>query len=200
MPSVLAVDDDDAFETVIGRDGQPVRILKDQRTSRVSMYMRDGLSPLQVAVMADRQRLHDGSGDPLSLHRPGPRINDGIDRTETARAYEQMCRDSAEAWRRGPGGQQDAGSANYGYTPAPGLRVGEFIAGREGDECMTDDRSPGRLVSENGRLVCRATRRDSAPAWRPDLSLPDSEAIKAQARAEAARDQAEAWRKLGSST
>jgi hypothetical protein len=192
--------DDDAFETVIGRDGRPVKILRDKTTTRIRMSMRDA-NTVAGQIAASKQHVHDGTDYPYALNRPGSRFSDGVNHDAAREAYEQATRDSEAAWRGGPG------NSNYGYTPAPGLKVGEFLGAREGDVCMTDDtHEPGQLVrGDDGRLTCRPTaRRDSAPVldWRGagDLGrlIEDSERIKSEARAAADREASEAWRNLRS--
>jgi hypothetical protein len=67
-------------------------ILKDGRSTRVSMRFRDSLSPLQKAVAADTaartNKITDGrGGDANSLHRPGFRVSAGDARQKVADAY-----------------------------------------------------------------------------------------------------------------
>ena len=52
-------DDDDPFEWIIDHRGRPAKIVKAGVTYRVPMMARDSLSPVQRAVIADRQRVTD---------------------------------------------------------------------------------------------------------------------------------------------
>jgi hypothetical protein len=200
------VDDDDLFETNYDADGKPVRILRDKRSLRVPLMLRDGtpftirdadLTPLQLAVRdharqqdPERQRrIHDGSGNPYALNRPGYRISDQFDDAEAIRAYDQMKFEQANAWRRGlqfspTRERNDAGPPAGAYGPLQPHRLGE--------DC-TIDGAPGTLVaSADGKwLLCqRSPRADSMP-------VTDTEAIKQQVFDEYVERLCNAWRHPG---
>ena len=105
-------DDDD--ESPFDADG----ILKDGRSARVALFMRDSMSPLQRAVMDDayetgRDRvLRDASASLITdafgdtgagLHRPGYRLQPSERSTELARmrdeAYGQVEAQEARRWQ-----------------------------------------------------------------------------------------------------
>ncbi len=128
------IDDDDNFETL--PDGK--KILKDGRSTRVRLQMRDSLSPLQRAVMHDseqrRARLHDGHDNTdLVGHRPGYIMSDAVDERERERAYRNYTIDAINAWR--PTALEDWGAT-------------------AGAVCMTDNKEPGHMRRIGSRLVC----------------------------------------------
>lgn len=113
---------DSDFETLVGHDGKPLRVLKEGHTLRVNMMLRDSLSPVQRAIAIGKERIHDGRGNPLGLHRPGFRFAADASIYDAAQeAYRQATIDRENAWRKDPGGPQDA------------LKTGEFIGPHEGD-------------------------------------------------------------------
>jgi hypothetical protein len=71
-------------------------ILRDGQRLRVPMMMRDHLTPLQRAVLDHSTMVVDDCGD-ASLHRPGYRYIQGMDRSEKAR--NDYIRDTVNAWR-----------------------------------------------------------------------------------------------------
>jgi hypothetical protein len=106
-------DDDDNYETITGRDGKTIRVLKDGSRTRVSMIMRDSLTPLQRAVH-DAHRpvtvVDTFGNDGLALHQPGYRYLNAAPTTPEhavlathdairATAYDEMVRDMCDAWR-----------------------------------------------------------------------------------------------------
>jgi hypothetical protein len=105
-------DDDDAFD----ENG----LLKDGRSFRVRMTMRDANS-VAGQIAASKRVISDGSGNPLSLHRPGNRVLSDASAYDAVRAaFEQATADSENAWRAGPGGvQQDALPPAVDSVPAP---------------------------------------------------------------------------------
>jgi hypothetical protein len=107
-------DDADAF----GEKG----LLKDERSVRVSLFMRDAdsLSPLQRAVAQSSVSVTDGAA-----HRPGFRLADADARSTTAldAAYSEYEEALASAWR-------DADLTGAGERGQQGSR--------EGDSCMRD--------------------------------------------------------------
>jgi len=105
---------DDNFETVTSLDGKPVRVLKDKGRFRVSLIMRDTLSPLQRSVAdetaRDNNRITDGSKpvmtdghstDPLALQRPGWRIPVVNDRRVVTDTYRRVELGQTKAYRLG---------------------------------------------------------------------------------------------------
>jgi hypothetical protein len=137
-------DDDDAFDA----NG----LLKDGRSTRVTM--RDSLTPLQQAIAearASRINVVDAQGATAGLHRPGSRyINDADAYAPTAAARRQAITDTADAWRKPPGGA---------------------AIDDEGNPCTVNG-APGTLVRQrDGGLACVATKqKDSttdarATAW-----------------------------------
>src|SRR4051794_13576019 len=98
-------------------------LLKDGRSVRVSMIMRDGLSPLQRAIREESrvsgraQALREaieqdahaitdefGNDDPLALRRPGPcylSTRDTACDQERAQAYAVADAEAANAWKGG---------------------------------------------------------------------------------------------------
>jgi hypothetical protein len=165
--SMAELENDDAFD----ENG----LLKDGRSFRVGLMMRDHLTPLQRAIAAHshasgrdtmlrdaigsntRPIVTDAIGDSsISLHSPGPRylaphIADSADmrtRLEArAQAYSLADAEAANAWQ---GGVQ------------------------EGDACRVDGER-GVLVKEGNDLVCRPHRsrdardeRAKAYAWRDE--------------------------------
>jgi hypothetical protein len=106
-------DDDDNYETITGRDGKTIRVLKDGSRTRVSMTMRDSLTPLQRAI-DDAHRpvtMVDAFGNSgLALHQPGYRYLSAAPTTAERAvlathdairdaAYQDYCERTAEAWR-----------------------------------------------------------------------------------------------------
>ena len=86
--------DDDDDDSPFDRNG----LLKDGRTTRVSMMARDGLSDVQRAIMADKAtRQFDDSG---CRHRLGPAVlTDQAGRERKAKAYAAMCAELQDAWK-----------------------------------------------------------------------------------------------------
>jgi hypothetical protein len=201
------IDDDDDFETIIGHDGQPVRILRSGRSLRVPLMLRDGepfrmndayLTDLQRAVRdnarADdarrreqQQRIHDGTNNPYPLNRPGYRYSDAVDDSETVRAFDQMCEEQRNAWRKGP---SDAASASLPKARYP------LEPHRIGTAC-TENGEPGTLQVEGDWLVCRTSSRSGADSV-PRSDMSDAEAIKQRAYDEMRAAQRDAWRHLRS--
>jgi hypothetical protein len=184
-------DDDDLFETIIGHDGKPVRVLRDGRRWRVPLTFLDGVQ--RAIALNGRARVRAADNDLLSLHRPGARfLADDTVTDAAAIAYDEMKREQANAWRRGPQQQYDAGPPVGSYGP--------FEARRIGQPCTVDGQ-PGTLVaSADGKwLLCQRSSRsgaDSVP--RSEMSLADAEAIKQQAYDEMRAAQRDAWRHPGS--
>jgi hypothetical protein len=188
--NVRQIDEDDAFD----ENG----ILRDGRSIRVHMMMRDGadhLSDLQRAVLTDaatREAIATrdatarsfGLRDGLALSRPGFRYNtsDTAD-TNREKLYDGYQRDMGERWRGADSSGQPAGAQCT-------VREGGGKYGAEG--------SPGIMQMIDGELRCVATRRDDSRSdSRRDDSGSNNESH--QSRMEklyAARDAdlSEAWR------
>lgn len=136
-------DDDDNFETIIGHDGRPVRVLRDGRSLRVSMMMRDSLPPLQRAVMLDS---FSRDAARTARNKPGfRRLNDAEATDAVAQAYESYDAELTTAWQR------DAKQPDGAYPLSAG----------EGTPCTVDG-APGTLVREGDWLVCKPTHTDAA--------------------------------------
>jgi hypothetical protein len=125
-------DDSDDFETVIGHDGEPVRVLRDQRKLRVSLH--------DAQRLRGEPWLHDGRGTGFPVgHRPGFIVDaNPAAQDAKARAYQDYEHDLVNAWKRG-----DAAPA--GAYP--------FRQDLIGTSCTVDGRA-GRLVEQDGWLVC----------------------------------------------
>jgi hypothetical protein len=123
-------DDDTIFETIIGIDGRPARVLKDGARLRIPLTMRD-------AALADRRKvitrydpkgreegyweqeeeeahdamrdgarcgagfLHDGRGG-VPGHRPGYLVRADISNDQRRRAHDAYRHDLENAWRNPP--------------------------------------------------------------------------------------------------
>jgi hypothetical protein len=88
---------DDKFDEALDERG----ILKDGKAVRVSLFMRDGLSPVQQAVALSSVGVTDGQGETVGLHRPGFRIS-AADAERTSAldaAYRDHERALTTAWR-----------------------------------------------------------------------------------------------------
>jgi hypothetical protein len=109
MPSALH-DDDENFETIIGHDGRPVRILRDGGRIRVGLLMAD-------AARRGAAMLHDGHGGPVG-GKPGFIITDESERIRNE-AYRASVSELSNAWR-GPSGDAapSAETAPMSYADA----------------------------------------------------------------------------------
>jgi hypothetical protein len=154
--------DDDAFETIIGHDGKPARVLKPGRTARVSLQMRDSMRRDHPPIHDGRQPLSDADRQALRGCTPGFRTIDSQqirERRQRARdareiAEQEMC----DAWKNPPKGlgrwHDDNGNGN-------GVGSQGFRGQQEGDQCVVrgaefpdDFGSPGTLQRRGGQLVC----------------------------------------------
>jgi hypothetical protein len=151
-----STDADDRWETVIGHDGKPARILKDGRRVRVPAYLRDGRS----LVYNVNKSLTDAERMQLASCRPGFRTVDSQHIRERqqfaadarAVAEHEMCEAYKHA-RSGVGvsfGRYDANGSNGGFR---GQQEGDACTVR-GPEFPDDFGSPGVLRERNGALVC----------------------------------------------
>jgi hypothetical protein len=182
-------------------------LLKDGHRLRVPMTARDSLSPVQRAIAEDRGahaplRAVDALGrDGLALCRPGSRhLTAGSATTDDAElalqrqlvadAYMQATFEAENAWKRGPGGLQDASALGTEYS------------GREGDACTVRagaaegylEGCPGHLARVDGKLVCVPDNRRT-----DSVNASDAEAIKQRAYDEMCRAGEQAWKNLGRS-
>lgn len=101
----MRYDDDANFETIIGHDGKPKRVLRDGGRMTVGLMMAD------AARRGTTLRFADGRTDAPIGSRPGF-ITDG-NRTASDDAYRQMCDELQNAWR------QPAAAASRSQATAP---------------------------------------------------------------------------------
>ena len=207
MPTIVDIDDDDVSNRKARRRGEFQYDESGNVTAaRVPMMLRDSDADRREVQrqikadaarrevqhqIADRERVVDGAGDAgLALNRPGSRmLADRSAYDAVADAYDEMCRASSDAWKRGPGGHQDA------------LAHGtEYAEGREGDPCTVCagaaegylEGSPGHLARVDGKLVCVPDKRRS-----DCMSPADAERIKKATYDEMCRAGEQAWKNLG---
>lgn len=91
--------DDDDDDSPFDRNG----LLKDRRTARVSMMMRDGMTDVQRSVAADSDARRFGLRDAADLYAPGPRYcTDQAALDAKRRAYEDAKAEATTAWQRKP--------------------------------------------------------------------------------------------------
>jgi hypothetical protein len=174
--------------------------LEDGDTLRVSMTMRDSLSPVQRAIAEDadrrRARLHDGTGNSQFVgNKPGFVFAADADYGATERARQDMIKDHEQAWSR---------DDRFTFEPVEketGFGSKWFAGAREGDPCtvqgaeyQSEFGSPGHLKRINGRLVCVPDRRARADAA-PVTDAAEGQRVKQEAYDAMCRDKANAWRK-----
>jgi hypothetical protein len=188
--------DDDNFETIIGRDGKRVRILKDGRS--VHVRFRDAQAARGQAYLPrdGRQPLTDQQRRDLRGCQPGFRTLDSaqlrerqqIARDARAIAEQEMC----EAWKHPPLGLGRLRDDN-GF--------GGFVGAREGDQCTVRGQeypdsfgAPGTLQRIGGKLVCVPLDADRDDT---DSAFADNQLSDATERAYAAynREIQQRWRK-----
>jgi hypothetical protein len=176
-----------SFEDYSADDALDERgVLRDGHRLRISMAMRDSLSPVQRAIMEDRVVRDFGLTDALALHKPGYRFGDAQGESAKLSAYDEMCRDLTEAWR-------------HPVRDEPAIPVGAYpISAGEGRACTTNGQ-PGRLVKSAGGdwLTCEPdrldlSRSDSVPPRMIDAD--ESWRIRSEAWHRMLDEQAEAWR------
>ena len=133
--------DDENYETVIGVDGKPTRILKDGARVRVSMLdamaARHQLSDAEQYAMRDAEWRRSQAGN-----RPGFRFLN-TDEASQARqrvrdAYLQRDAEQASAWEN---------------NPPTGAGENQFRGSQPGQKCTIDGRA-GHLQMMDGELVC----------------------------------------------
>jgi hypothetical protein len=149
-------DDDDAFDER--------GLLKDRHTTRVPLMMRDGMSPIQRAVMEDKAA-RVGFDDSAARHQPGPVHCDAAGIERKAEAYRQMCAELQDAWR----------------TPSADA---DLRGQKPGDACSING-APGRM---NARLECVPNRRDAVH------DAAEGRRIKQEAYDAMCRDMVNAWK------
>jgi hypothetical protein len=169
------------YEIIDTRTGRPIEddddpVLRDGQTLRVPLHMRDGVSPMQREVMADKAaRLADdavakrfGLSDALDLHRPGPRYCvDAAARAHVEEVYQDEKRKLQDAWRQ---------------------PVADVRGQQPGDKC-TINGAPGHL---NAKLECIPDKRqDAAPRM---MDAAEAQRIKDEAWLEMCRDLEESWK------
>jgi hypothetical protein len=152
-------DDDDDFETIIGHDGKPARVLRDQHVLRVPMHLRDS-AHLRALRDAQPPQQHDGRR-PLSDReraelrgcQPGFRV---VMNDERIRERQQFARDAraaaeqemCDAWRHpvsGLGLGRDANGNGNGFGS------NGFRGQQEGDACSING-APGTLQERDGGI------------------------------------------------
>jgi hypothetical protein len=144
---------DDNFKTVT-IDGKPLRVLKDKGRLRVSLTMRDSLSPLQRSVAGDTARdnnhITDGRSDnPTALNRPGFRVPVVNDRRAVHDAYATYDSELCSRYRCNDG--KGFGSPN------------------EGGYDTLDSASDSRTLDQSRQMMDRLYRERDAElqnAWR----------------------------------
>ena len=230
--------EDDVFDA----DG----LLRDGAVVRTSMMLRDGLTPLQRAVMdAKRKRkpdeecdeeedaclgppeqqgtskkdaamVVDANGEVIGLHSPGWRQLSTVSAVDHARqvtadkirgdARRDYIRDTALAYQRKADASEYTGSTGrYSvYTGQPTRAIPRAThtnsgvwrpeTAKEGARCTINGRG-GKLPRDGeGNLVCVPDgSTDAAPPRFMDAG--SAQLIRDAAADEAAREQAEAWRK-----
>jgi hypothetical protein len=172
------------------RDDEDDRILKDGERLRVSMTMRDSLSPLQRSVAdSTNNRITDGrTTDPLALHRPGFRVPIVNDRKAVRDAYQHYETSLVNRYRVGDGVQcptcfgsgedEDGGDCDAcegsGVMPDQDSRTGKggkgFGSTNEGGYDKPDPASDSRTVMDQHRQRMNQLYADHdnelANAWR----------------------------------
>jgi hypothetical protein len=166
---------DDDFETIIGHDGKPARVLRDGHSLHVRF--RDAQAARGQQPHSDgRQKLTDADNRELAGCRPGYRMIDNEQMRErrqwAADAYAEVEHRLSTAWK-------DQGN---------GRRFG--TQGVEGDQC-TIDGAPGHLRRVAGQLRCIADDEDDDCAF-DDAQLSDAREI---AYHDYARELTRAWRR-----
>ena len=144
MP-MIDENDDNSFETIIGHDGRPARIVRDKRGIRVPLRLMDqALSPSVRAAMRDSTTpLHDGRGNKPG-HKPGFVISDAAQNdAKKQRAYAEYEKSLISAYRR------DAGEGDWGEE-------GDQCTIRSGGGEYGPEGSDGTLQMIDGELVCCA--------------------------------------------
>jgi hypothetical protein len=164
--------DDDDFETIIGRDGKPVRVLRDKGRMRVSFF----------DSVRSRERwhsqIHDGRGGPLNTagHRPGFLISDS-----NRRAIEQAYRDYDQTISRAY--LQDD-------PPAGAYPFAEHLVGTS----CTINGAPGTLRRKGDWLVCVPNKQSFSGGEPASDSVKDHRQRMAELYAARDAEDANAWR------
>jgi hypothetical protein len=172
-------DEDDGwqFDDLFDEHG----VLKNKRSARVPMMMRDGLSDLQRSVRdaTASLRVVDAFGNSgLALNKPGARYLTAGKHTsdhaalvmrdhERREARDQYIADLTSAWQRKPAATAEAHGA------------------QEGDQC-TINGQPGRL---DAKLECIPDKRQDA------MTMDEAQKIKDAAWLKSVQELEGAWRK-----
>jgi hypothetical protein len=149
--------DDDNFKTVT-IDGKPTRILKDKGRVRISMTMRDSLSPLQRAVAdstGSRGKSQDAKPaftdgynlvDPAAGLKPGYRIPVVQDRRAVRDAYAADAAYQRNRYKCGDGERlcDDCGGEGYDQDG----NVCDTCHGKGVMPEVEDQREPGKLLPD----------------------------------------------------
>ena len=96
MPDKRPHENHDDYEDFFDERG----LLRDGKSVRVSLMMRDGMSSLQRSIAEDAAARRFGLRHALDLHQPGPRFcTDAVANDAREQAYLDMVEDMQNAWR-----------------------------------------------------------------------------------------------------
>jgi hypothetical protein len=150
----IDLDDEDDFETITGIDGKLIRVLKDGRSIKVPLFLRDGainpdLNEVQRAMALDAVARRNAS------HRPGFRygVKDAAARDARRQSYIDYETELQTAYQNPPNNE----STGFG-SRGPVDKTGE---GTVGSSCTVRNLDfpdhtgePGTLQRIDGRIVC----------------------------------------------
>ena len=109
---------DDDFETIIGHDGKPARVLRDGRSVRVRFRDAQAARGQPYAANDGRQALSDAERQALQGCRPGYRMIDNEQmrerRQRAADAYAEVEHRLSTAWKDQGNGRDDHANAVAG--------------------------------------------------------------------------------------
>ena len=176
------LDESDALDNGVVRDG--VRV-------RTSMMMRDA-----DADDAHRRKRVTRHYDPAG-RSAGTSAEEEIDDSVMRDAFQRVADARQEAIERSSNAWRGRDAERW-WEPKGGHWMPNQARGPQpGDECMTDDtHERGRLVVENGDLVCRALPRSDAPDG-PTNDPAEGKRRKDEAYNAMLADKANAWRNSG---
>ena len=148
MPDKRPHENHDDYEEPFDERG----LLRDGKSVRVSLMMRDGMSPSQRAVAEDALARRFGLRHALDLHQCGPRhCTDAAANDAREKAYQEMCDELMNAWRTpsaplpAPGAAaRDATPARPVYDAAEGRRIKQAAWREMVDEMTNAWRGPAR--------------------------------------------------------
>ena len=163
--------DPDELEEKLEEEGNFDRrgLLKDGRSTRISLYMRDGspnprLTPTQRSIAAtnteDAVARRFGLTDGLQLHRPGfRRVTDAAALERSRQAYAAYDAADAVVYKPAERTVHTGGNKDYTGAGAPGRGSGAPpgsypLSSGEGSAC-TINGAPGTLVRNGAWLECR---------------------------------------------